>query len=332
MLSDRLRGAFLGLALGDALGAPYEFKYSFPLTQYNGTIYQPIKWRARFKPMQYSAIGQVTDDTTMTIALLYSIVKNKNWIKNDVIQSYVEWANCGIKFIGKNTRSLFYGIKTLKGYKDRYQRLDLTKMESNGSLMRAFPLLLLFYYLPEEEAYQQALNDTNLTNPTTINQDATLIYLTALRLILNNTSVDEALPQLMNIAQTSEIREAIIQADQDLPRNITHNKGWVVHTLYCAIYAWIKADRQHQSFSQIIDQSFSQIIDQIILKGGDTDTNASVSMALVGLIKGENNMYQESITSQNLNIILSADTNQGNFPLDIKYHPASAINLLNVYQ
>lgn len=37
-----LKDGLLGLSLGDALGAPYEFKYSFPLSDYSGIIYHPI--------------------------------------------------------------------------------------------------------------------------------------------------------------------------------------------------------------------------------------------------------------------------------------------------
>lgn len=63
--TDRFRGGFLGLGIGDALGAPYEMRYSFPLSEYTGIIYQPIKWKARYGPIQHSVIGQTSDDTQM---------------------------------------------------------------------------------------------------------------------------------------------------------------------------------------------------------------------------------------------------------------------------
>lgn len=68
---DKLRGGILGLALGDCLGAPFEFRYSLSLNFYNGRLQYPTKLKSRYGPIQHTVVGQVTDDTTMSIALLY---------------------------------------------------------------------------------------------------------------------------------------------------------------------------------------------------------------------------------------------------------------------
>lgn len=320
-LIDCLRGGFLGLCLGDALGAPHEFRYSISLDQYDGTLRHPIRWRARFQPIKLSVLGQVTDDTTMTISLLTSIVQNKGWEEKNVIEAYLEWANSGIKFMGKNTRALFHGIKTVKGYQSRRSKLDLSSAQSNGSLMRAFPLILLFHYLPEQQAYFKAIEDTNLTNPTDVNRDATLIYLLALRSVLAQVKFSDIVSQIISACQTEEIRQAVQQGAQCGSRDITQNKGWVAHAIYCLFFSWRQASENLSTISEILDK--------IIRMGGDTDTNACIAGSLLGVYYGERKMREDFRTSSNLSILLSADTNQGDFPFQDQYHPSKALEMFH---
>ena len=315
---DKIRGGFLGLALGDAIGAPFEFQFSPPLSEYTEVIKLPITWKPRFGTKQYSVVGQVTDDTTMASALLWTIATNKDWVENDVINAYIDWANSGIKFLGRNTRALFKNIKTIKGYKARHTRFDLSNNQSNGSLMRAFPLVLLFYYLPQEKVFEKALNDTKLTNPSPINQDCVLVYLNALLYILNKVPPKDFLPQLHTMAQTKELKEVIYQAINGIDRNVTKNKGWILHSMYCAMLSILLAP----------SNSFTEVMNWVILKGGDTDTNGAISGSLIGTYYGEKELMKDPIAAQNIKIVLESDYSKGEFPLDGKYHPSTALQIL----
>nr|QBK91767.1 MAG: ADP-ribosylglycohydrolase [Pithovirus LCPAC304] len=49
---------FYGGALGDALGIPFEFRYSIPVTKYHGKLeYRPMM-KSRFQGTRYGVIGQ----------------------------------------------------------------------------------------------------------------------------------------------------------------------------------------------------------------------------------------------------------------------------------
>ena len=78
---DRQRGCFLGLAIGDALGAAVEFEPP-------GTFEPVTDFRAggphRLQP------GEWTDDTSMALALADSIGQ-VGWNLNDQAQRYVNW-------------------------------------------------------------------------------------------------------------------------------------------------------------------------------------------------------------------------------------------------
>ena len=69
MSQDKIRGMLWGVALGDALGSPFEkYKTGIPLSQYNGKL---IHNTGKYPP------GKVTDDTEMTLTLArYLITPN----------------------------------------------------------------------------------------------------------------------------------------------------------------------------------------------------------------------------------------------------------------
>src|SRR3954470_20242735 len=80
-MNDRRRGALIGLADGDALGAAVEFKAP-------GT-FAPVTGYRSGGPHGLNA-GEWTDDTSMALALADSIA-TAGWDLNDQVRRYVEW-------------------------------------------------------------------------------------------------------------------------------------------------------------------------------------------------------------------------------------------------
>ena len=82
---DHRRGALIGLAVGDALGAAVEFRSpgSFaPVTGYRSGGPHGLK------------AGEWTDDTSMALALADSIA-TVGWDLNDQADRYVQWLQTG---------------------------------------------------------------------------------------------------------------------------------------------------------------------------------------------------------------------------------------------
>lgn len=324
LFGDRFRGGLKIHALGDSLGAPFEFRYSYPLTSYTGKCELPILWRARYGPIQKSVVGQTTDDNSMAIALMTVLLRDHDWKEEEVIKAYLKWANSGIKFLGKNTRALFHGVNSPPFY---YRRVQKQKekgedsSESNGSLMRSFPLILLFEFLPEAEAWEKIHKDTSLSNPTLVNQEALRVYMLIFRCILKNISPNQGIPFILSQITTPNLKLAIEQASSGQTRNVKEvGKGWVIHPIYFSIQAWIQMS---------IGNSVSSILNWVVLSGGDTDTNAAIAGAVCGFYAGEIALRQDPIVEANLQIILSADTTQGDFPMDTAYSPRTGLQLLS---
>ena len=82
---DRRRGALVGLAVGDALGAAIEFK--------SPGSFAPVTGYRSGGPHRLEA-GEWTDDTSMALALADSIA-TAGWDLNDQADRYVQWWKSG---------------------------------------------------------------------------------------------------------------------------------------------------------------------------------------------------------------------------------------------
>jgi len=134
-MRDRQRGCFLGMAIGDALGAAVEFHPpgSFPLV----TGYRaggPHGLRA----------GEWTDDTSMALALADSIA-SVGWDLDDQARRYLDWWRRGRYSV--NGRCFDIGTTTARGLA-RFEETGSAATSGaagpgavgNGSIMRLAPV------------------------------------------------------------------------------------------------------------------------------------------------------------------------------------------------
>ena len=164
-LFNRLKGMILGGALGDALGAPHEFRYQ--KKDYTGKMEKTLILQSRWQGKRTGVIGQITDDTEMTLCLWRSIFVNNDYDRRQALMNYLEWANSKTWAMGRNTRALLLGVKTEKGYNGRVAKQDKNDIsQSNGCLMRCSPLAILGV---TGKDWRTAVDqDCNLTNPTAV--------------------------------------------------------------------------------------------------------------------------------------------------------------------
>src|SRR6185312_2852775 len=85
VMNDRRRGALIGLAVGDALGASVEFK--------SPGSFAPVTDYRKGGPHRLEA-GEWTDDTSMALALADSIA-TAGWDLNDQAERYLDWWQTG---------------------------------------------------------------------------------------------------------------------------------------------------------------------------------------------------------------------------------------------
>jgi ADP-ribosyl-[dinitrogen reductase] hydrolase len=139
---DRARGALVGLAVGDALGAPVEFRE-------RGTFNPVVTYRSG-GPHSLNA-GEWTDDTSMALALADSL-KNSGWNPDDQMERYIAWWQEGKYSV--NGRCFDIGRTCATALGDYIERQvinppSLPEDSGNGCIMRIAPVAIRYaHYYP----------------------------------------------------------------------------------------------------------------------------------------------------------------------------------------
>jgi ADP-ribosyl-[dinitrogen reductase] hydrolase len=306
---NKIYGMFIGGALGDALGAPYEFRHC--KVKFNGDIQHQSSFLNRYKNTEkFTDIGQITDDTEMHLCIMDSIIKKETFDKKDIISSYLEWANNPTTFaMGKNTRDLFKGVKTIKGYQNRFDKnfknnYLKNKAQSNGAMMRCG--IFSLYGLIDNNLYKNFLKeDCYITNPNLVCYHANLVITQMIIEGLKNNNKNNILEKIVSMDLEEPVKNVINNSIKLKYMDLTRNKGWCLKSLYITIYCFVKFN------------SYTEAINYIIKQKGDTDTNACIASYVLGAYYGYNKVKKEQIN--NLNKIFNCTTENGDFIRSEKY-------------
>lgn len=163
-LMDRALGAYLGCAVGDALGATVEFMTRREIAHQYG-VHRHIKgggW-LHLKP------GEVTDDTEMNLALGRAILKAGGWDMRLVAEEFTAWLRSKPKDCGNTCR---------RGIRRYITDGTLTKPPAdgdggNGALMRILPVVLAT--LGDDDAFEtRVLEQAHFTHNNPLSDAAIL--------------------------------------------------------------------------------------------------------------------------------------------------------------
>ncbi len=140
---DRVKGALVGLAVGDALGTTLEFRSPGTFT--------PLTDMVGGGPFQL-APGQWTDDTSMALCLAESLVECSGFVPRDQMDRYLRWWREGHN--SSTGRCFDIGNATAQALA-RYEKSGEPlagstdpRVAGNGSLMRLAPVPIRFRLNP----------------------------------------------------------------------------------------------------------------------------------------------------------------------------------------
>lgn len=175
---ERARDAFIGMAVGDALGATVEFMTASEIAAKYGVFKEMIGggW-LRLKP------GQVTDDTEMALCIARAVVKNQSWSREAIAREFASWLKSRPVDCGDTCRK---GIRSfmLQGTLEvPYNQWD----GGNGAAMRMLPVALFSF--PDAELLKKyALEQAHLTHNQALSDAACICLGSLLHLILQGAS------------------------------------------------------------------------------------------------------------------------------------------------
>ena len=325
---DRREGMLVGVAYGDVLGSPCEFNIHKIC---NGIIHE--NW-FHSRTNQYGffvkhEIGQVTDDTEMTVACFQILLDGYTY--ENAIKIYHNFVNSGTTSLGSNTKKLFHGYKSPSLFEKRFSEQfsnysSIEESQSNGHLMRQSPLS----FIDDDDLRKTVVElDTMITNPSSISIRLSMFYVELLRTC--HTSVEtvdylrEYIQQLVKKESLNDIHSCFSDAlATDFPRDVSEKRGWNIHSLSLALWVCIHCSTFQSSIMYVINCK------------GDTDTNASIAGALIGAIYGRQKIMEDDIVRNNWHKIIkcepritSGKTNA--LKINIRppcYHPKQLFHLL----
>lgn len=283
---DRQRGALIGLAVGDALGAAVEFSRpgSFtPVTGYRGDGPHGLK------------AGEWTDDTSMALALADSL-SSAGWDLVDQADKYLQWwlkgeysVNGACFDIGLTTRA---ALSKFQKTNNPLSSGDPSENASgNGSIMWLAPVPIHFCSLYPKLIDELARYAEESSLPTHASEQCTSAcrYLgVLLAALIHGEEREEVLSpdwkmlvELNNIKPLHPLIQMVAQGSyrQKQPPAIV-GAGWVVQSLEAALWAFHDAD------------NFDEAVLKGVNLGDDADTSGAICGQLAGAYWGESGISE----------------------------------------
>ncbi len=252
-LYDRALGAYLGFAIGDALGATAEFMTAREIADtYKGGLRNIVGggW-LRLRP------GHVTDDTQMALALGDALLAARGWDLRMVADSFVGWMRSRPPDIGHACRR---GIRRylVEGTLEAPLSEDNA---GNGAAMRNLPVAIATLDEPELLVCC-SLEQAHLTHHHPLSDAATLAFGRLTQILLLGGSIGDC---RRCVSETLALHPRF--RFEPWPGNTS---GYVVDTLQTVLHAFFRND------------SVESCIVDVVNRGGDADTAG----ALVGQLAG----------------------------------------------
>ncbi len=285
--------ALLGVAVGDALGVPYEFRSAERMRK------DPCKDMVGYGTYNLPP-GTWSDDSSLTFCLAESLTNGYDL--KDIAGRFIRWKyeaywtprgrvfDIGMqtsKSIDRLLRILteqdFEELQRLKHYGDEWSN-------GNGSLMRILPLLFYIKGKPENFQFKMIWDVSALTHEHIRSALACFIYLKLAEFLLGGMDKEEAYEQTRStISEWMEVEniaskevalfDSILKKDvREISYENLLSGGYVMESIEASIWCFMTST------------DYVSTVLPAINKGHDTDTTGAIAGGLAGLYYGADNI------------------------------------------
>ena len=267
-MEDKIKGALIGLACGDAVGTTLEF-------QARGA-FEPIADMVGGGPFELEA-GQWTDDTSMALCLAHSLLEQKTFDPSDQIDRYCQWYQQG--YMSSNGKCFDIGITVSMALRKYMQTNDPFSgstdeySSGNGSIMRLSPIPI-FYHRDYDSCIKYAGESARTTHGSAECVDASKLFSS---LIFNAFSAQSKSAIFEKSAYLPCCEKVLTIANRDFLRleySELTGSGYVIESLVSALWCFMKGD------------SFAECILLSANLGNDADTTAAICGQIAGAYYG----------------------------------------------
>ena len=270
-LADRVVGCALGAALGDALGAPFEFLRG-------RNVPSPVP--ALELPWMDLPPGSTTDDTAMARNLMRSLAERRGFDPEDLIRRHVEWVRSDPPDVGALTgrvlRRAAGGEDAAAVAREVWEQRGPEVSAGNGSVMYCPPLGLAYAHRPERLT-ELAPALSALTHFDGRCRTAVLAVTLAVAALARGQGAESAARMALGAVEDlegGEELEFLVGAAAGSRPIDGPDQG------FCLFAAGVA----FQALLRVGDVEIE--LRRVVALGGDTDTNATVAGALLGARAG----------------------------------------------
>ncbi len=295
---EQIRDAILGLAIGDAVGVPYEFTQPHHMKERPAT--DMVGGGSHGQPA-----GTWSDDTSLTLTLMKGLAESRGSPDYNKIMEYsLVWLDKGdftatgkVFDVGKTCLKSIMNFA--RGEDPVYCGQTGEYDCGNGSLMRCLPLVFWlreFYgndFIKNDQARKIIHEVSSLTHGYPRCLLANGLYLSIAEKLLEGVEKNRAVKVGLLEAKAEYMKDSIF-ADQlqyfdrlfsegfeDTTEGAISARGYVVDTLETALWSFLRTD------------SYRSCILKAINQGHDTDTTAAIAGGLAGIYYGYESIPQK---------------------------------------
>ncbi|WP_243836984.1 ADP-ribosylglycohydrolase family protein [Psychromonas algicola] len=267
-MEDRIKGALVGLACGDAVGTTLEFKAK-------GT-FEPLTDMVGGGPFNLK-VGQWTDDMSMALCLAYSLVEQQEFDPVDQMDRYCRWYQDG--YMSSNGDCFDIGITVSQALQDYINNGNPFSgstdpySSGNGSIMRLAPIPI-FYHHNYDDCIKYAGESSRTTHASAECIDASKLFAS---LIFNAFTAETKSAIFENNQYEPHCEKIIAIKNREfitLDYDQLTGSGYVVESLISALWCFINGN------------SFKECILLAANIGNDADTTAAICGQIAGAYYG----------------------------------------------
>ena len=271
-VADTIVGSVLGLAIGDAVGAPFEGRRAAEV---------PDPLPALELPWMGLPPGSTTDDTAMARNLVQSLAARGEFDPDDLMARHLEWFRSNPPDVGTFTRRVLSrvdrGEDAFEAARSVWEERGPEVSAGNGSVMYCAPLGLA-YANRVDELPEVAPKLSALTHYDERCRTAVLAVTVAVAALARGQSSEGAVAAALTAVVDREGGEELeyLVEMAGVGRAIDGpDQGFCLFTAGVALQSLLGTG------------DFEVEVSRVVALGGDTDTNAAVAGALLGALAGE---------------------------------------------
>lgn len=283
---DKVKSVLFGVAVGDALGVPVEFKSRETIVK--NPVTDMIGYGTYDLPP-----GTWSDDSSLSFCLAEALTQELDLYI--VGQNFVKWFHDGywtphgnVFDIGIATRQAI--SRLANGEKPELAGGFDERDNGNGSLMRIAPLLFYLLDKPINQRYHIIKNVSSITHGHVRSVIACFYYLEFAKQLFEEkdkfeiytnlqSHVANHLKSLSIDSKEIELFDRLLKSDiYNVDESQIQSSGYVLHTLEASIWCLLTTN------------NYKEAVLKAVNLGSDTDTTGAVTGGLAGLLYGLHNI------------------------------------------